>query len=179
MCCIRCGPTWLKEQKNRGRQLFGGKFQHSVAITTNMICEKCDWFVYLTISAFAYWGTNVASVGFRRVFWKIKVLPICVTTWTCWKEYIVRNENDNENDNYSKNANGHGPMTINKTPNTPGLWCQGSFTFLGCFFLSLKETFLLFCNRVCLLTAGDCLPPVLSALTGQVENIERQDGREN
>ena len=55
------------------------------------------------------------------------------------------------------------------------MWCQSSFTPLGCFLLSLKEALLLFCNRVCLLTAGDCLPAVLSALTTQVENIARRD----
>ena len=72
-------------------------------------------------------------------------------------------------------AIGHWPMTITKSPNTPTMWCQSSFTPLGCFLLSLKEALLLFCNRVCLLTAGDCLPAVLSALTTQVENIAGRD----
>ena len=44
-------------------------------------------------------------------------------------------------------------------------------------FLSVEKSLLLFCNRVCLLTAGDCLSPMLSALTNQLENIPRQDER--
>ena len=47
-------------------------------------------------------------------------------------------------------------------------------TVSNCF--RLEETpLLLFCNRVCLLTAGDCLPTILSALPNQLENIERQN----
>ena len=96
-----------------------------------ILCKSFNgWkiFAHLTMSAFAYWGTKVASVGFKRVFWIYDYIQI---------GWIIA-------------------------------------TVSNCF--RLEETpLLLFCNRVCLLTAGDCLPTILSALPNQLENIERQN----
>ena len=96
-----------------------------------ILCKSFNgWkiFAHLTMSALAYWGTKVASVGFKRVFWIYNYIQI---------GWIIA-------------------------------------TVSNCF--RLEETpLLLFCNRVCLLTAGDCLPTILSALPNQLENIERQN----
>ena len=98
-------------------------------------------FAHLTMSAFAYWGTKVASVGFKRVFW-IKM------------GFIRLN------------------LTFKKHTHIQIGWIIA--TVSNCFRLE-KTPLLLFCNRVCLLTAGDCLPTILSALPNQLENIERQN----
>ena len=164
MCCTRCDPTWWKEQRKRGRQLFGASFQHLMVSTTNMMMNIFLFFLPDHI-CFCILGDKCGICWLETGFLENKTFG---TTSTCYHMEMTM-------DQEMTMAIGHWPMTITKSPNTPTMWCQSSFTPLGCFLLSLKEALLLFCNRVCLLTAGDCLPTILSALPNQLENIERQN----
>ena len=60
-------------------------------------------------------------------------------------------------------------------PKIPNCYVRAILHIWDVFFFTLEETLLLFCNRVCLLTAGDCLSPMLSALTNHLENIARRE----